>query len=96
LDSNKYLATVAKNHSKEPHWCLLLLVVAPSIQRSGVGTILVECGLARADEEGIASYLKTQNEDNLAYYRRFGCELRETFRPVKEGPPTFTMWRRPR
>ena len=96
IDGNKYLAQISKSHPKEPHWYLYLLVADPSIQRSGVGTMLMEQGLAHADEEGVGSYLETQKEDNLAYYRRFGYELRETLRPVKEGPPIFTMWRRPR
>jgi hypothetical protein len=56
----------------------------------------MEHGLAETDAEGVGSYLETQNEDNLGYYRRFGYELRETLRPVDGGPPLFTMWRRPR
>jgi len=56
----------------------------------------MELGVTNMDEEGVGGYLETQNEDNLAYYRRFGYELRETLRPVKDGPPLFTMWRRPR
>jgi ribosomal protein S18 acetylase RimI-like enzyme len=96
IDGNKYLATLVKSHPKELHWYLYLLVADPSIQRSGVGTMLMNDGLARVDEEGVGSYLETQNEDNLAYYRRFGYELRETLQPVREGPPLYTMWRRPR
>ena len=95
-DGSKYLAAIAKSHPKELHWYLYLLVAEPTIQRSGVGTMLMQHGLAEADAEGVGGYLETQNEDSLGYYRRFGCELRETLRPVKEGPPLFTMWRRPR
>jgi GNAT superfamily N-acetyltransferase len=96
VDANRYLAAVAKNHPKEPHWYLLLLVAEPSMQRSGVGTMLMEHGLGEADEEGVGSYLETQNKDNLAYYQRFGYELRETLHPVKNGSPLFTMWRHSR
>jgi ribosomal protein S18 acetylase RimI-like enzyme len=96
LNGNKYLAQMVKTHPKEPHWYLYLLVADPSVQRSGIGTTLMEQGLTHADEEGVGSYLETQKEDNLAYYRRFGYELRDTLRPVNEGPPLFTMWRRPR
>jgi GNAT superfamily N-acetyltransferase len=95
IDGNRYLTAIAKSHPKEPHWYLLLLVADPTIQRSGVGTMLMHHGLALADAEGVGGYLETQNGDNLAYYRRFGYELRETLRPVKEGPPLYTMWRRP-
>jgi len=96
VDGTKYLNAIAKSHPEESHWYLYLLVTDPSIQRRGVGTLLMEHGLAETDAEGVGSYLETQNEENLAYYRRFGYELRETLRPVKEGPPLFTMWRRPR
>jgi ribosomal protein S18 acetylase RimI-like enzyme len=96
IDGTKYLNAIAKSHPKEPHWYLLLLVADPSIQRSGVGTMLMDHGLALADADGVGGYLETQNEDNLAYYRRFGYELRETLRPVAEGPPLYTMWRSPR
>jgi ribosomal protein S18 acetylase RimI-like enzyme len=96
IDGNKYLTQVAKVHPKEPHWYLYLLVADPSIQRSGIGTTLMEHGLAHVDQEGVGSYLETQKEDNLAYYQRFGYELRATLRPVKEGPPLYTMWRNPR
>ena len=96
IDGNKYLTAVTKSHPKEPHWYLYLLVADPSIQRSGVGTKLMHHGLTLVDTEGVGGYLETQNEDNLAYYRRFGYELRETLRPVKEGPPLYTMWRNPR
>ena len=96
IDGTKYLSAVAKAHPKEAHWYLFLLVADPSIQRSGVGTMLMHHGLALADAEGVGGYLETQNEDNLAYYRRFGYELRETLKPVRLGPPLYTMWRRPR
>ena len=93
---NKYLAAIAKSHPKKLHWYLYLLVADPSIQRSGVGTMLMQDGLAHVDEESVGGYLETQNEDNLAYYRRFGYERRDTLRPVKQGPPLYTMWRPPR
>jgi GNAT superfamily N-acetyltransferase len=96
IDGTKYLNAIAKSHPKEPHWYLLLLVADPSIQRRGVGTMLMHHGLALADAEGVGGYLETQNKDNLGYYRRFGYELRETLNPVLGGPPLYTMWRRSR
>jgi GNAT superfamily N-acetyltransferase len=91
-----YLKTLQNIHPKDPHWYLLLLVADPAAQRVGVGTMLMEEGLARADKEHVASYLETQKVDNHAYYRRFGYELRDTVNPVAGGPPYYTMWRAPR
>ena len=85
-----------KVHPKDPHWYLLLLVADPRRSDVGVGTLLMEDGLARLDAERVGSYLETQKEDNLAYYRRFGYELRDTVNPVAGGPPYYTMWRAPR
>jgi GNAT superfamily N-acetyltransferase len=91
-----YMKASAKAHPKDPHWYLLLLMTDPVHQRQGVGTLLLHDGLARVDEEGVASGLETQNEENLAYYRRFGYELRTTLTPVPGGPPLYSMWREPR
>jgi len=91
-----YVADVAKHHPKETHWYLYLLAADPSRQRSGVGTALLAHELATIDEQGLGSYLETQKEDNLAYYRRFGYELKQTLRPMPDGPPFYTMWRDPR
>jgi GNAT superfamily N-acetyltransferase len=93
LDGNAFLQAIAKHHVKVPHWYLFLLVTDPDVQRSGAGTMLMEWGLERMRDEGVGGYLETQKEENLAYYQRFGYQLREELRPVKNGPPLFTMWR---
>ena len=95
-DGNSYVQAIAKAHPKEPHWYLMLLCADPMIQRRGVGTLLLEEAFTHVDTEGVASHLETQKEENLAYYRRFGYELRATLRPVASGPPIYTMWRAPR
>jgi ribosomal protein S18 acetylase RimI-like enzyme len=88
-----YLRELLNVHPKEPHWYLMLLAVEPTMQRSGVGTMLMDDGIARIDAEHVGAYLETQKADNHAYYRRFGFELRETLHPMPGGPPYYTMWR---
>jgi hypothetical protein len=51
--------------------------------------------LARADDVGVATYLETQKESNLAYYRRFGFEVVDKF-SVDSSPPLWRMQREPR
>jgi GNAT superfamily N-acetyltransferase len=93
----RYLLAIEKAHPKhEELWYLQLLACDPEHQRQGVGGALLEGVLGECDRDGIASYLETQKEDNLAYYRRFGYELSETLTPVKHGPPLWTMRREPR
>jgi GNAT superfamily N-acetyltransferase len=93
-DGLRYLLALEAVHPKEPVWYLLLLVVDPSVQRGGIGTRLQAAGMEQADQGGLDCYLETQKPDNLPYYRRFGYEVVEELRPVRSGPPLWTM-RRP-
>ena len=79
-------------HPKEHHWYLALIAIDPSVQGQGVGTLLMNEGIEKMKVDGVGGYLETQKEENLAFYNRFGYELRETVRPMPEGPPYFTMW----
>lgn len=90
----RYLLAIENAHPKDPLWYLLLLVVDPSAQRSGIGALLQQGAMATADSEALDCYLETQKPENLVYYRRFGYEVAEELRPVKGGPPLWTM-RRP-
>ena len=83
---------IEKHHPTEPHWYLQTLSVAPSSQRSGVGTALIQPGLDRADSESMPCYLETQRESNIPYYRRFGFELTEEI-CLHDSPPLWLMWR---
>ena len=80
------------HHPREPHWYLQTLAVRPSAQRRGVGTVLIEPGLARADADRVGCYLETQRESNIPYYRRFGFELTDEIR-LEDSPPLWLMWR---
>ena len=94
LDGLRYLLAMDKAHPKDELWYLLLLVVDPSVQRGGIGSRLQQEGLDAADNDGLDCYLETQKPENLVYYRRFGYEVAEELRPVRGGPPLWTM-RRP-
>jgi GNAT superfamily N-acetyltransferase len=95
-DGQHYLNDIARQHPKEPHWYLFLLVADPEVQRRGIGAALLADALPHIDDEGVAAYLETQKESNLAYYARFGFELVATLRPVAGGPPLYCMRRPPR
>jgi GNAT superfamily N-acetyltransferase len=91
----KYLLAIEKAHPHEELWYLALLVVDPRVQRLGVGGLLQQPMLDQADGDGLPCYLETQNEANLVYYRRFGYELDRELRPVRSGPPLWTIRRPP-
>jgi ribosomal protein S18 acetylase RimI-like enzyme len=76
----------------EPHWYLNTLAVVPEAQGRGIGSALIEPGLARADADRLGAYLETQRESNIPFYRRFGFELTEEI-GLPDGPPLWLMWR---
>jgi GNAT superfamily N-acetyltransferase len=84
-------------HPKEPHWYLGVLGTRPERQGSGLGSALMHPVLERCDAEGIGAYLESSKESNIAFYHRFGFELRgEIHPPSGHGPPVWPMWRDPR
>jgi RimJ/RimL family protein N-acetyltransferase len=56
-------------------WYLFLLGVEPKSQRRGLGGELMGPAIERADAEKVACYLETENERNVAFYRKHGFEL---------------------
>lgn len=93
--SVRYLRAVETLHPSVEHWYLATLGIDPAHQGRGYGSDLLNAVLERADAAVIPTYLETDKEQNLAYYRRHGFEESDTITPVKTGPPTWTMWREP-
>jgi GNAT superfamily N-acetyltransferase len=93
---NRYVAALARAHRKDPQWYLMVLCADPPVQRSGVGSMLLQHAFTEVDAEGVGSHLETPRLDNVTYYRRFGYELVDTLSPVPGGPPFYAMWRAPR
>jgi len=91
----RWEALMEKHHLTEPHWYLQTLSVAPASQRSGVGTALIQPGLARADSKSMPCFLATQRESHIPYYRRFGFDLTNEI-SLHDSPPLWLMWREAR
>jgi GNAT superfamily N-acetyltransferase len=93
----RLLGAVDKAHHEvpEPHYYLNILGTDPLFQRMGAGSAALLPVLERCDREGLAAYLETQKEENLAYYARHAFEL---IKKVDVGgvPPIWTMLRKPR
>lgn len=96
VNGARYLFAIEAAHPKEPLWYLMLLVVDPSVQRSGIGARLQQAMLSAADADGVDCYLETQKPDNVPYYGRFGYAVERELRPARNGPPLFLMRRPPR
>jgi GNAT superfamily N-acetyltransferase len=81
-----------EGHVTDLHLFVWMLTVAPSEQRTGVGRTLLSRALARADEQGMPTYLDTAKRENLPYYGSFGFEpIGETHLP--RGAPVWFMFR---
>ncbi|MEM6327796.1 MAG: GNAT family N-acetyltransferase [Bacteroidota bacterium] len=78
-----------------PFHYLGLLAVEPEAQGKGLGSALLRAGLARADAQGVGTYLETSTEANVAFYRAHGFDIRHEI-PLPDGAPTHVgMWRPP-
>ena len=88
-------ANRAQREDLPPHSWLRVIGVAPDHQGEGIGTALVDAVLVRADRAGTGCFLYTATEANVAWYRRFGFDIRATYHPTPSWPQVWAMWRHP-
>jgi len=82
-----------KQDMNQPHWYLMALGVSETYQGQGIGNLLIQPILERADKEGLPCYLETSTERAVRFYQRNGFEILRT----EEQPVKFwTMKREPR
>lgn len=62
----------------QPHWYLMMLGVAPAYQGQGIGSLLVQPVLQKADCEGLPCYVETSNEAAVRFYQKHGFEIVRT------------------
>ena len=77
-----------------PCWYLNGIGVAPSAQRTGLGSALINHMLRRIDEEGLPAFLDTSAPGNLGYYERFGFRVTAES-TLPNGMPLWGMTRQP-
>ncbi len=93
----RLLSEVDKAHHElsEPHYYLAILGTDPLYQRTGAGTAALQPVLDTCDAQGLAAYLETQKEENLAYYARHAFEVVRKL-DIAGCPPLWTLLRKPR
>ncbi len=83
-------------HPKKPsHGYLLMMGVAPEHQGRGLGTALLEPGLASLDGARTPAYLEASSARSRDLYRRNGFEVTGQLDLPGGGPPLWLMWREP-
>lgn len=84
-------AFITKHHIREPHYYLFVLGVDPAYQHRGIGRALLASLSARADAEGLPSYLETDKPSSVALYRSVGFEVLSE--DDVAGVPGMHLWR---
>jgi len=92
---NKYASAVRKRHAPRYHWFLSPIGVDPLFQGRGYASTLLRPMLVRMDHEGLACYLDTQSEKNVAIYQHYGFKVVEEFRIPGANFNNWAMLREP-
>jgi len=88
------LAQIEQLHPAEPHMYLAVLGTDPEREGEGIGGRLMAPVLEECDRDGVAAYLESSKERNLAYYARFGFRVTAEL-DLPRGPRVWGMWRDP-
>jgi GNAT superfamily N-acetyltransferase len=90
------LLAVQREHPHDPpHWYLAVLGTDPPAQGRGLGSRVLAPVLERCDGDGVAAYLESSKERNIAFYARHGFRVTGEIR-LPRGPRVWPMWRDPR
>jgi len=95
MNSYSHFEQVKKQAISRPHWVLVFLGIEPSQQGQGLGGVLIQPILARADAEGAPCYLDSTNERNLTFYQRHGFKVAARGQVPNGGPQIWAMLREP-
>ncbi len=85
-----------RNHPGDrPHDYLFFLGVAPDAQGHGVGSRLLKSRTDQLDAAGRPAFLETATEANVRLYSRHGFRVLSEYRPRRDAPVNWAMWRDP-
>jgi ribosomal protein S18 acetylase RimI-like enzyme len=73
------------------HWYLAGIGVDPAAQRGGIGTALLQPGIAAAARDGLPAVLLTNSAANLPFYEHNGFEVVEEGSTPENGPHAWAM-----
>jgi ribosomal protein S18 acetylase RimI-like enzyme len=89
------LTNVERKHpAGPPHWYLAVVGTDPAEQGRGLGGSVLSPVLEQCDADGVAAYLESSKESNLAYYARHGFRVTAEHH-LPRGPSVWAMWRDP-
>ena len=80
---------------KRRHLYLATVGTSPTMQRRGLAEQAIAPMLATADREGVAAFLETSSESNVAFYRKLGFVTASHRVIAGGGPNVWAMLRVP-
>jgi GNAT superfamily N-acetyltransferase len=86
---------IDSHRPKGSFWYLHFVGVRPGHQGKGWGGRIIREGLARADGEGLPSWLETATPENVPLYQRLGFVIQCEWDVPKGGPHFWGMMRPP-
>ena len=76
-----------KRHLREPHFYVRTVGVRTALQGQGVGSVLMQPTLERADSAGLPTYIEASSERSAALYERLGFVHMDVLELPEGGPP---------
>jgi len=92
---SEFWGWVASMLSDEPLWHLDSVGVEPEARGRGIGSELIERGLALALADRVGAVLETGNPRNVPYYETFGFRVVDEAEAPNGGPRIWFMRRDP-
>jgi len=94
-DLLEFGSTIDSHFPDTPLWYLQVIGVSPEAQGLGVGTILLDPALGRADLDRVPCYLETSNEQAVPFYLKAGFQIDRQGVELMHGGPTYWLMTRP-
>jgi ribosomal protein S18 acetylase RimI-like enzyme len=91
----QHIEAFEKRNAIANYWYLQVISIDPPYQRQGYGKSLIEPMLSRFSEQNISCYLDTEEENNVAYYEKYGFEVVETGIIPRKNNTCWIMVKKP-
>jgi GNAT superfamily N-acetyltransferase len=91
--AGKVQRVMEKRHPHEPHFYIRTVGVRTAMQGQGMGSMLMQPTLERADSAGLPTYIEASTERSATLYERLGFRHLGAFELPGGGPPVWPMLR---